>query len=377
MEERLMTDRIEEVLFEERRSASGPAVGVITLNVEKTLNSLTLNMMELMLVKLREWRERSDIACVFIHGAGQKALCAGGDVQALYKSSIDRPGGPCEYAEAFFEQEYRVDYLLHQFDKPVIVWGHGIVMGGGLGVFAAGSYRIVTERTRLAMPEITIGLYPDVGGSYFLNRMPGHSGQFLALTGASFNAADALYLGLAEGFIEHQYADEVLSALDNVAWSTAVSNNHERVFDLLRDFVARSSEALPAGNVEAAAAEIEMLCQGDDVTVINTIIAAQSENPWMQKASATLASGSPLSARLILAQLRHCQGLSLKSVFQSEILLSTTIIRQPEFAEGVRALLIDKDKTPAWQHVSAADVQNVLIEQYFAAPWTDNPLRDL
>jgi enoyl-CoA hydratase/carnithine racemase len=377
MEERLMTDRIEEVLFEERRSASGPALGVITLNVEKTLNSLTLNMVELMLVKLREWRERSDIACVFIHGAGQKALCAGGDVQALYKSSIEQPGGPCEYAEAFFAQEYRVDYLLHQFDKPVIVWGHGIVMGGGLGVFAAGSYRIVTERTRLAMPEITIGLYPDVGGSYFLNRMPGHSGQFLALTGASFNAADALYLGLAEGFIEHQYAVDVLNALSNAAWSTAVSNNHERVFDLLRDFVARSREALPAGNVEAAAAEIEALCQGDDVTVINTIIAAQSENLWMQKASANLASGSPLSARLILAQLRHGQGLSLKAVFQSEILLSTTIIRQPEFAEGVRALLVDKDKTPAWQHASAADVPQALIEQHFAAPWTDNPLHDL
>jgi enoyl-CoA hydratase/carnithine racemase len=377
MEERLMTDRIEEVLFDERRSASGPALGVITLNVEKTLNSLTLNMVELMLVKLREWRERSDIACVFIHGAGQKALCAGGDVQALYKSSIEQPGGPCEYAEAFFAQEYRVDYLLHQFDKPVIVWGHGIVMGGGLGVFAAGSYRIVTERTRLAMPEITIGLYPDVGGSYFLNRMPGHSGQFLALTGASFNAADALYLGLAEGFIEHQYAVDVLNALSNAAWSTAVSNNHERVFDLLRDFVARSREALPAGNVEAAAAEIEALCQGDDVTVINTIIAAQSENLWMQKASANLASGSPLSARLILAQLRHGQGLSLKAVFQSEILLSTTIIRQPEFAEGVRALLVDKDKTPAWQHASAADVPQALIEQHFAAPWTDNPLHDL
>jgi enoyl-CoA hydratase/carnithine racemase len=377
MEERLMTDRIEEVLFDERRSASGPALGVITLNVEKTLNSLTLNMVELMLVKLREWRERSDIACVFIHGAGQKALCAGGDVQALYKSSIEQPGGPCEYAEAFFAQEYRVDYLLHQFDKPVIVWGHGIVMGGGLGVFAAGSYRIVTERTRLAMPEITIGLYPDVGGSYFLNRMPGHSGQFLALTGASFNAADALYLGLAEGFIEHQYAVDVLNALSNAAWSTAVSNNHERVFDLLRDFVARSREALPAGNVEAAAAEIEALCQGDDVTVINTIIAAQSENLWMQKASANLASGSPLSARLILAQLRHGQGLSLKAVFQSEILLSTTIIRQPEFAEGVRALLVDKDKTPAWQHASAADVPQALIEQHFAAPWTVNPLHDL
>ncbi len=373
-----MTGHVEEVLFAERKSASGPAVGVITLNVEKTLNSLTLNMVELMLVKLREWRERSDIACVFIHGSGQKALCAGGDVQALYKSSIEQPGGPCEYAEAFFEQEYRVDYLLHQFDKPVIVWGHGIVMGGGMGVFAAGSYRVVTERTRLAMPEITIGLYPDVGGSYFLNRMPGNAGLFLALTGASFNAADAMYLGLAEGFIEHEYAGEVLNALTNTVWSTGVAENQERVFDLMNGFAARSKGALPAGNVEAAAAEIEQLCAGeDDLAVINNIIAAQSENPWIQKAAATLASGSPLSARLIAEQIRRCNGLSLKAAFQAEALLSTTIIRQPEFAEGVRALLIDKDKNPAWQHASPADVPQALIEQHFTAPWPENPLHDL
>lgn len=373
-----MEAHVEEVLFEERKSASGPAVGVITLNVEKTLNSLTLNMVELMLVKLREWRERSDIACVFIHGSGQKALCAGGDVQALYKSSVEQPGGPCEYAEAFFEQEYRVDYLLHKFDKPVIVWGHGIVMGGGMGVFAAGSYRVVTEKTRLAMPEITIGLYPDVGGSYFLNRMPGHTGLFLALTGASFNAADARYLGLAEGFVEHQYAGEVLNALTDVAWSTGVADNHERVFDLMATYVARSAAAMPVGSVEAAAAEIEQLCAGeDDLAVIDNIIAAQSDNPWIQKASATLASGSPLSARLIAEQLRRCKGLSLKAAFQAEVLLSTAIIRQPEFAEGVRALLIDKDKSPAWQHTAPAAVPQILIEQHFSAPWDQNPLHDL
>ncbi|MFT7403595.1 MAG: enoyl-CoA hydratase/carnithine racemase [Zhongshania sp.] len=378
MEERLMTDRIEEVLFEEQRSLSGPSVGVITLNVEKTLNALTLNMVELMLVKLREWRERSDIACVFIHGSGQKALCAGGDVQALYKSSIEQPGGPCEYAEAFFEQEYRVDYLLHQFDKPVIVWGHGIVMGGGMGVFASGSYRVVTEKTRLAMPEITIGLYPDVGGSYFLNRMPGHTGLFLALTGASFNAADAVYLGLAEGFVEHQYAGDVLNALTETLWSTGVAENHERVFDLMATFVARSKAVLPGGNVEAAASEIAALCSADDdLGVINNIIAAQSENPWLQKATATLTSGSPLSARLIAEQIRRCKGLSLKAAFQAEMLLSTAIIRQPEFAEGVRALLIDKDRNPAWQHSSPADVSQDLIEQHFTAPWIENPLLDL
>ena len=146
----------QDVLFEERDTASGQKLGIVTLNVEKTLNSLNLGMVEAMLTQLAEWRDRRDIACLFITAAGEKAFCAGGDVQALYRSATETPGGPCEYAERFFEQEYRLDYALHQFAKPVVVWGHGIVMGGGLGIFAAGSYRVVTEKSRLAMPEITI-----------------------------------------------------------------------------------------------------------------------------------------------------------------------------------------------------------------------------
>lgn len=371
----MMTD---EILFEERQSSSGPALGLITLNIEKTLNSLTLNMVDLMLAKLRDWRERSDIACVFISGAGGKALCAGGDVQALYRSSVEQPGGPCDYAESFFEREYRLNYLLHKFDKPVIVWGHGIVMGGGLGIFAAGSYRVVTEKTRLAMPEITIGLYPDVGGSYFLNRMPGKAGLFLALSGASFNATDARYLGVAEGFIEQQYFEPVIQALSNVPWSTGVADNHERVFDLMRDFSEGSKAALPEGNVETAMDEIAALSVGDnDLNIINAIIDAKSDNPWIQKASATLAAGSPLSAQLIAQQLRRCKGLSLQAAFQAELILSTNIVRGTEFAEGVRALLIDKDKNPAWQHASPAVVPQSLIAEHFAAPWSSNPLQNL
>ena len=170
----------------------------------------------------------------------------------------------------------------------------------------------------------------------------------------------------------------MLNALTNTVWSTGVAENQERVFDLMAGFAARSKAALPAGNVEAAAAEIEALCTAeDDLEVINNIIAAQSDNPWVQKAAATLASGSPLSARLIAEQLRRCKGLSLKAAFQAEALLSTTIIRQPEFAEGVRALLIDKDKSPAWQHASPAEVPQELIEHHFTAPWPDNPLSNL
>lgn len=368
----------EEVLFEERETASGLKLGIVTLNVEKTLNSLTLNMVEQMLTTLSDWRQRSEIACVFIRGAGDKAFCAGGDVQALYRSAVEKPGGPCEYAERFFEVEYRVDYLIHQMGKPVIVWGHGIVMGGGMGIFAGGSYRVVTEKSRLAMPEITIGLYPDVGGSYFLNRTPGSAGLFLALTGVPFNAADALYLGMAESFIQHERLDAVLEALVDTPWSTGVGDNHERVLELMRSFAEQSAGALPEGNVEAQAAAIDGLCdQADDTALIDAIINLDSDNPWLQKASATLAAGSMLSASLIPAQLRRCADMNLKDVFQQELVTSTNTVRHPEFAEGVRALLIDKDRNPQWRYATAADVPAEEIDARLTAPWDSNPLADI
>ena len=372
-----MSITTQDVLFEERSTASGQKLGIITLNIEKTLNSLNLDMVEAMLATVKDWRERSDIACLFITAAGEKAFCAGGDVQALYRSATEQPGGPCDYAERFFELEYRLDYALQQFGKPVVVWGHGIVMGGGLGIFAAGSYRVVTEKSRLAMPEITIGLYPDVGGSYFLNRMPGSNGRFLALTGASFNATDALYLGLAEGFIEHRLRDDVLAAMSEELWSTSVGDNHERLMELMRKFVQASADARPVGQVEAASAEIERACQGSDLDIIEHICALQSDNPWLQKASATLAAGSPLSARLILEQLRRTQRLPLREVFRAELTLSTNIVRGSDFAEGVRALLIDKDKNPQWRHNNAAAVGEGEVGAYFESPWPEHPLRDL
>ena len=206
------------VLFEEIDSKAGK-VGRITLNVEPTLNSLTLEMVDLLQARLDGWREDDSIGAVFIDGAGEKAFCAGGDVQALHASAVETPGGPCEYGEAFFTREYRMNYTLHTWPKPLVCWGHGIVMGGGLGVMAGCSHRIVTEKTRIAMPEVTIALFPDVGGSWFLNHMPGKSGLFLALTGASINAADAIYTGIADRFVSSEHKQAVLDALVEQAWS--------------------------------------------------------------------------------------------------------------------------------------------------------------
>ena len=224
-----------DILFEELAAASGK-VGRVTLNIESTLNSLTLDMVDLLQAQLDAWRDDDSIGAIFIEGAGEKAFCAGGDVQALHASAVATPGGPCEYAEAFFTREYRMNYTLHTYPKPLICWGHGIVMGGGLGVMAGCSHRVVTERTRIAMPEVTIALFPDVGGSWFLNHMPGSAGVFLALTGASINAADAIYTGIADRFIASEHKDAVVRQLLAQSWQADSLANHSLVRHVLQAF---------------------------------------------------------------------------------------------------------------------------------------------
>jgi enoyl-CoA hydratase/carnithine racemase len=365
------------VQFEEL-PAAGAKVGRITLSVESTLNSLTLEMVDLLQAQLDTWRDAADIAAVFIDGAGAKAFCAGGDVQALHASAVAQPGGPCDYAEAFFSREYRMNYTLHTYAKPLICWGHGIVMGGGLGVMAACSHRIVTEKTRIAMPEVTIALFPDVGGSWFLNHMPGRAGEFLALTGASVNATDAIYTGVADRFIASEHKDAVLKQLLSQTWSEEPEVNHGLVHHVLRPFAEQSIGACPAGQVEPHMGSINALCDGDSVhETIDNIVALETDDPWLDKARESLAHGSKLAALWIHRQLRETRHASLREVFQAEIKLVTNIVRHPEFAEGVRSLLIDKDRNPAWLYPASRDVPESVLDQFFTPPWHNNPLADL
>ncbi len=351
-------------------------IGCITLNVESTLNSLTLEMVDLLQAQLDAWSADDSVALVFIDGAGEKAFCAGGDVQALHASAVATPGGPCDYAEAFFSREYRMNYTLHTYPKPLVCWGHGIVMGGGLGVMAGCSHRVVTEKTRIAMPEVTIALFPDVGGSWFLNHMPGRAGEFLALTGASINAADAIYTGIADRFISSDEKGAVFSAL--AAQSYSATNGHSLVRHTLRDFSERCIGSLPAGQVEPHMASISALCDGDDVhAIIDNIVGLDSEDSWLQRARDSLDHGSKLAALWIHRQLQETRHASLREVFQAEIQLVTNIVRHPEFAEGVRALLIDKDRSPQWAYGKSRDVPAAVIDSFFAAPWPQNPLADL
>jgi enoyl-CoA hydratase/carnithine racemase len=365
------------ILFEEL-TAGSRKLGRVTLSVAATLNSLTLEMVDLLQVQLDAWRNDDDIAAVFIEGAGEKAFCAGGDVQALHQSAVGTPGGPCDYAESFFAREYRMNYTLHTYPKPLICWGHGIVMGGGLGVLAGCSHRVVTEKTRIAMPEVTIALFPDVGGTWFLNHMPGLSGQFLALTGASINAADAIYTGIADRFISSEHKSDVVQSLLNQHWGSDTAANHALVRHVLRPFAEQSVGQCPGGQVEPHLGSINTLCDGDGIhEIIDNIVSLQTQDPWLSRAGESLAHGSPLAALWISRQLVEMRHASLKEVFQSEIRLATNIVRHPEFAEGVRALLIDKDRNPAWEYRASRDIPAEVLAGFFAEPWDSNPLADL
>lgn len=365
------------VIFEEMAAGSGK-LGRVTLSVAATLNSLTLEMVNLLQARLDQWRQDDSIAAIFIEGAGDKAFCAGGDVQALYRSATATPGGPCEYAEDFFAREYRMNYTLHTYPKPIICWGHGIVMGGGLGVMAGCGHRLVTEKTRIAMPEVTIALFPDVGGSWFLNHMPGRTGLFLALTGASINAADAIYTGIADRFVASEHKPELVEQLLKQRWQTNPAANHALVRHTLRPFAEQSVSQCPGGQVEPHLGSINTLCDGDDVhEIIDNILSQQTGDPWLSRARDSLAQGSPLAALWTFRQQVETRHASLREVFQAELSLVTNIVRHPEFTEGVRALLIDKDRKPAWQYRSSRDVPAAVLDSFFTAPWASNPLADL
>ena len=338
-------------------------VGRLTLNVPRILNSLDAEMIEIMLAKLLEWADDDSIAAIYIDGEGEKAFCAGGDVHELRRSSIENPGGPCTYAENFFAREYQMNYVLFTYPKPVICWGHGVIMGGGMGVMAGCSHRVVSERTRIGMPEITIALFPDVGGSYFLNKTPGMIGRFLSLTSAHINATDALFANLGDVFLAHEQRFAVIEALANASWVSDASENSAIVDDILS--ISASVEQ-PVGVIEPLMSDIDALMAGDDLSVISDrLLAYDGENAWLQKARDGFAHGSKLAAAWIFRQLNESTHYSLQEVFDTELRLGANIMRHPEFAEGVRALLVDKDRQPKWQFGAVQDVPPDLLQSFF------------
>ncbi|GGO81279.1 enoyl-CoA hydratase [Marinobacterium nitratireducens] len=362
------------VLFTEHPTADGHLIGEIRLNAERSLNSLTLEMIDLIQPQLDRWRDDKRVVAVLLDSEGSKAFCAGGDIVNLYKAMS---GGDADFLEQFFGREYRLDYCLHTYAKPVICWGSGIVMGGGMGLMNGCSHRVVTETSHLAMPEVTIGLYPDVGGSWFLNRMPGGTGLFLGLTGNPVNARDALFLGLADRAVRADLRDGLVGRLAAEDWSRDAGGTVSRV---LRELESESRPAFAgmASPIRDHFDLVRTLTDHDSVEdVVAALLALDTEDKWVRRAQKAVRNGSPLSLRLIAEQLGRCRHLSLREVFQREFELSVQCCRYREVREGVRALLIDKDNNPDWTFKSVGEVDENVLAGLFASPWDDNPLADL
>lgn len=355
------------------RLAAGPqgTVAFATLNSEATLNSLTLEMIDALQPKLREWARDPNVKAVVLDGAGEKAFCAGGDVRRLHQAITSKQ---IEGADTFFEKEYTLDYSIHVFPKPLIVFGHGIVMGGGLGIFVGASHRVVSEATKIAMPEITIGLYPDVAGSYFLNHMPDGLGLFLGLTGARLNAEDCMSVGLANTFVARAYKADLYAALESLRWGGSPLDNKVQVSRCLRDFEAKSFEKRPNAELLKRYDVIKVISAGRNVEEFaERLRAAAANDPWIAAAAKTFFAGSPTSARVIFEQLRRSRGLTLEECFAMELALSQQFLRHPDLVEGIRALLIDKDMTPRWSKARTADVSDELVDTHFRWPHAGRP----
>ncbi|NRB24614.1 enoyl-CoA hydratase/isomerase family protein [Shewanella sp.] len=374
-----MTDSSNSVVFQTLGTASGKQIGVMTLNMEQALNSINLEMVQLMYAQLRRWQDDDAIAMVMLDGAGEKGFCAGGDVRAIYHASVATPGELTEQATAFFEQEYRLDYLIDTYAKPILVWGTGIVMGGGLGLMMGASHRVVTERSRIAMPEVTIGLYPDVGGSYFLNRMPGKLGLFLGLTAYNMNAADAKYVGIANYFIQDDDKQPLLDSLACLNWGDDTEVNHSLLGDELNRTGAEASAGLAKGQLETYKDDIDVLMSGSLEQIMARVGELELKESWLARPIKTMLSGSPISLQLIYRQAQLGTELSLAAVFRFELGLSVNCCALGDFSEGVRALLIDKDRHPQWKFNRVADVPTRLIEQMLSSPWSlaSHPLAQL
>jgi len=369
------------VLFNEVPMTSGKKIAIATLNKPKALNALGLDMIQLLMPQLLTWQQDDKIAAVVLDSEGDKAFCAGGDVVAMHNAMLAEPKKVPQGLQSFFTQEYELDYLIHTFGKPFVVWGNGIVMGGGLGLMCGASHRIVTESSRIAMPEISIGLYPDVGGSWFLNKMPGGCGMFMGLTGASINAMDAMYLNMADHFIPHQHKQAFIQQMLEINWGETQSLNHEKLTSLCTQLQAQYQEQIPTGNVKIHQDLIdEVTSKGSVAEITDAILAVDAgEDKWLSRAQKTLTAGSPITMHLVAQQLAKGQYLSLADCFRMELNMSCRCAEFGEFQEGVRALLIDKDNQPKWLFDSVHLVPEDFVQQFFEPIWPvgSHPLAEL
>ena len=331
-----------DILFEKRG-----AMGLITLNRPKALNALTHAMCVDMKAQLGEWANDAAVKFVVIRGEGERAFCAGGDIRALYESGKAKT----PYALDFYRDEYRLDAAVKNYTKPYISLLHGIVMGGGVGVSVNGINRVADESLVFAMPETGIGLFPDVGGSYFLPRMPGEIGMYLALTGARMNVMDAFYTGIVTHFVPAARTGDLLDRIASgmsFPWA-----------------VGELVETATAAPIAAHRAAIDKCFSANSVEEILSRLDADGSE-WASETTKSLHTKSPTSLKVTYRQIREGKKQKFDECMKMEFRMVNRIIAGHDFYEGVRAAIVEKDNSPKWQPADLAGVSDSDVDAYFA-----------
>ena len=352
-----MTEMTGEVLAQVRGQ-----VGCITLNRPKALNALSLGMVRDLMTVLLDWQSDPRVLAVAIRGSNKEgvfgAFCAGGDIRFLHQAGST--GNP--EIEDFFTEEYALNHLIHNYSKPYIAFMDGIVMGGGMGISQGAALRVVTERTKMAMPETAIGLFPDVGGGYFLSRCPGHVGEWLALTGDTIGAGDAIAFDLADGCLPVDQLVSVWEALGTQEFADGAA---------VQSFVDSKLIAVSAC-LQSARGQIDQYFSLNSVGDIAAALEA-ADDEWARTTAATLRKRSPLMLNVVLEQIRRARGMDLAADLRMErdMVRHCFYLRpgQSETVEGIRALAVDKDHAPQWQPGRIEDVTPEMVAPFFISPW--------
>lgn len=344
---------MDDVLFDIAQGESGN-IGIIILNRPSVLNSLNNTIINQMYEKLVAWAASPKIKAVIIKGSGEKAFCAGGDLRLTYELYQKKDANII----SFFKDEYRLNSFIHYFPKPYIAFLNGITMGGGVGVSMHGSHRIATERLVFAMPETGIGLFPDVGGTFFLPRLRNHIGYYLGLTGNRINADDCCALEITQHKME---VDAFEALIEKLAATKFKKNAYESVTEIIQQFNVPSRQSTllqdaPLIEEYFSAPTIELL--------IDKL--QNSSQPLLHHVYETLQKKSPTSLKVTFKALQKGSKLTFNECMEQEYRLVSHFIRNHDFFEGIRAIIIDKDQQPKWQPSTLSEVTNEMVDNYFA-----------
>jgi enoyl-CoA hydratase/carnithine racemase len=355
-------------------------VAFITLNRPAALNALSLEMIVQLRAVFCEFAADPDVNAVLIKGAGGKAFCAGGDIRAIYESHQN--GGSLH--RDFFVTEYPLDYLLHSYPKPYIALIDGIVMGGGMGISQGSRLRIAGDRTRMAMPEVAIGFFPDVGASYFLSRLAGSLGPYLALTGVQIRGADAVYAGLADVYLPRAAVDLLESELAALKWDGRQRGEGSRaaIAGLIQKLADAGGPPLPAAPLAAFRPAIDEHFAAPSMPALLESLEGESRPEFLEWARQTvdlIYTRSPTMLAVTLEQLKRGKSMTLAECLRMELGLVRHSFIQGDFMEGVRAMIIDKDNAPSWRPPHLEEVTDAAVAAMFADPWADatHPLANL